>query len=177
MNITVKVDDVSLSTAVGEIASEYDYENERVTKPGGPATVAHLVAEMIVDRLVQDRDRWHELRQAVTDIKREVIREAVRPMVEQAIAEPLQKTSPYGDPVGGTSTLREVIVDEARKLLDKRTDDYRSNQTVLQKIVAEQVHAAFTREIAAEVAKVRASVAGEIGKQVGSAVTAAMKAK
>ena len=83
MNITVKIDDVSLATMVDQA---YSYGDE-----SGPhdRTVGELVAAMIVDRLVQDRDRWHELSRTVTEIKREVIREAVRPMVEQAISEPI----------------------------------------------------------------------------------------
>ena len=180
MNITVKVDEISLSTAVGEIASEYDYENECVTKPGGPATVAHLVAEMIVDRLVQDRDRWYELRQTVTDVKREAIREAVRPMIEQAISEPIRKTNGYGDPVGETTvTLREVIVDEARKVINaKDPNDYRDDKgTFLVRVVREEVSNALRAEIAAEVAKAKSAVADEIGRQVAAAVTNAMKGR
>jgi hypothetical protein len=173
MNITVKVDEVSLATVVDAVFTPDEEGDASLTT----RTVGHLVAEMIVGRLVQDRDHWYELSRTVTDVKREVIREAVRPMVEQAIAEPIQKTSAYGDVIGGTTTLREVIVDEARKLLNKRADDYGSNRTVLQKVVAEEVHKAFAKEIAAEVAKARASVADEIGKQLAAAVTNAMKGR
>lgn len=178
MNITVKVDDVTLGTVIDEAVTGWDGEDAPYEKRA-PVTIASLVAAQIVDRLAQDRERWYELSRTVTDIKREVIREAVLPMVEQAIAEPLQKTSAYGDVIGGTTTLREVIVDEARKLLNKRADDYPSNsgKTILQKIVAEQVQAAFAGEIKDAVKQARASVADEIGKQVASAVTAAMKAR
>jgi hypothetical protein len=179
MNITVKVDDVSLSTVVDEVFEYVEDDFGGSERKAGERTVAHLVADMIVDRLAQDRDRWYELSRTVTEIKRDVIREAVLPMVEQAIAEPLTKTSAYGDPIGGTTTLREVIVDEARKLLDRRANDYPSNntQTVLQKIVAEEVQRAFAAEIKDAVARARASVADEIGKQVAGAVAAAMKAR
>lgn len=173
MNITVKVDEVSLATVVDQALA---YDDENGSYVAGERTVAHLVAEMIVDRLAQDHDRWYELRKTVTDVKREVIREAVLPMVEQAISEPIQKTSAYGDPLGAPVTLREVIVDEARKLLDKRADTYGS-QTVLQKIVAEEVQKAFAAEIKDAVAKARASVADDIGKQVAAAVTNAMKGR
>ena len=173
MNITVQIDEVSLATVVDQA---YRYGDE-----DGPhdRTVGELVAEMIVDRLAQDRDRWYELRQTVTEIKREVIREAVRPMVEQAIAEPIQKTSVYGDPVGGLVTLREVIVDEARKVINaKDPNDYRGDKgTFLVRVVREEVSSALRAEIADAVKEAKARVADEIGRQVAQAVTSAMKGR
>lgn len=170
MNITVKVDDVTLDTVVREAYGEDD-----------PATVRirDLVAREIVDRLVQDREHWWELTKTVTDIKREVIREAVRPMIEQAIAEPIQKTTAYGDPVTGPTTLREVIVDEAKKVINaKDPNDYRGDKgTFLVRVVREEVSNALRTEIAAEVAKAKAAVADEIGRQVAAHVTSAMKAR
>ncbi len=173
MNITVKIDEVTLATVVDQA---YGYDDE-----DGPhnRTVGHLVAEMIVDKLAQDHDRWYELRQTVTEIKREVIREAVRPMIEKAIAEPIQKTTAYGDPVTGPTTLREVIVDEAKKVINsKDPNDYHGDKgTFLVRVVREEVASALRAEISAEVAKAKAAVADEIGSQVAAAVTSAMKAR
>jgi len=170
MNITVKVDDVTLDTIAREAYGEDD-----------PATIRirDLVAREIVDRLAQDRDRWYELSRTVTEIKREVIREAVRPAVEQAIAEPIQKTSVYGDPVGGPVTLREVIVDEARKVINaKDPNDYRGDKgTFLVRVVREEVSNALRAEIADAVKEAKARVADEIGSQVAQAVTNAMKGR
>jgi len=166
MNINVTIDEITLTTVVAE-ASEY----------GPGSTIGDLVAAQIVQRLTSDRD-WYERTREVAEIKREVIREAVRPAIEQAVAEPIQKTSVYGDPIGEPVTLREVIVDEARKLVNKSTDQYsRSGQTVLQKLVADEVKEAFSAEIRDAVQQARASVADEIGKQVASAVAAAMKGR
>ena len=170
MNITVKIDDVSLATMVDQA---YSYGDE-----SGPhdRTVGELVAAMIVDRLRWDRDRWHELSRTVTEIKREVIREAVRPMVEQAISEPIQKTNGYGDPVGQPTTLREVIVAEARAAVNTR-DRYDGDRTFLQKTVADEVRAAFAAEIKDAVKQARAAVADEAGQLVATAVTNAMKGR
>ena len=173
MNITVQIDEVTLATVVGQA---YGHDED-----SGPQdrTVGHLVAEMIVDRLVQDREHWWELTKTVTDIKREVIREAVRPMIEQAIAEPIKKTTVYGDPISGPSTLREVIVDEAMKVINsKDPNDYRGDKgTFLVRVVREEVSNALRAEIAAEVAKAKAAVADEIGRQVAAHVTNAMKGR
>lgn len=176
MNITVKVDDVTLDTAVGQVFGYDNDSGEPFTM--GDRTLADIVAGQIVDRLAQDRDRWYEMSRTVTEIKREVIREAVLPMVEEAITEPIQKTSIYGDPIGDPVSLHEVIVDEARKVITQPADQYnRSGHTVLQKIVAEQVHAAFASVVAEEVKKARAAVADQIGQQVAAAVTNAMKGR
>ena len=169
MNITVNVDEVTLATLVHE-ASDYS----------DGATIADLVAAQIVQRLAEaDRDRWYELSRTVTEIKREVIREEVLPVIRQAVNEPIQKTSTYGDPIGGPVTLREVIVDEARKVINsKDPNDYRGDKgTFLVRVVREEVSSALRAEIADAVKEAKAAVAGEIGKQVASAVTAAMKAK
>jgi hypothetical protein len=176
MNITVKVDEVSLSTAVGNILK---YDGEDGPYAAEARTVGHLVAEMIVDRLTQDGERWYELSRTVTEIKREVIREAVLPMVEQAITEPIQKTSAYGDPIGDPVTLREVIVDEARKVINsKDPNDYRGDKgTFLVRVVREEVSNALRAEIADAVKQAKALVAGEIGQQVAAAVTNAMKGR
>jgi hypothetical protein len=173
VNITVKVDEISLSTVVGDI-----YSDDGVCVEG-KRTVAHLVADMIVDRLAQDRDRWYEMSRTVTEIKREVIREAVLPMIEQAIAEPIHKTSAYGDHIGGPVTLREVIVDEARKVINaKDPNDYRGEKgTFLVRVVREEVSSALRAEIADAVKQAKAQVADEIGRQVASAVTNAMKGR
>ena len=97
----------------------------------------------------------------------------------KAIAEPVRKTSVYGDPVGEPTTLREVIVHEARAVINaKDPNDYRGEKgTFLERTVRAEVARAMHDEITAEVAKARALVADEIGKQVASAVANAMKGR
>ena len=66
---------------------------------------------------------------------------------------------------------------EARNAFKVRADSYGSNQTVLQKLVAEEVQKAFKTVIAEEVKQARALVADQIGEQVAEAVKAGMKAR
>ena len=102
MNITVQVDEVTLDTAVRE-ATEYDEDADGFRQP---PTVGHLVAAQIVDRLIRT-DGWQSFSSAVLQVRTDLIREAVRPLLAEAIAAPVQKTNSYGEPVGGTVTLRE----------------------------------------------------------------------
>jgi hypothetical protein len=177
MNITVNVSDVALDTIVAEVFG-YDSETGDEYQIGNK-TIADLVARQIVERLIKD-DRYTTLAHYVTDIRKEVIRDAIRPAVEEAIAAPIRRTNTWGDPVGETvTTLREVIVKEAREVINaKDPNDYRGDKgTFLERTVRAEVAKAMHDEIVAEVAKAREAVAGEIGKQVATAVTNAMKGR
>ena len=176
MNITVKVDDVTLDTVVADVFG-YDAEDGEPYKLGNK-TLADLVATQVVERLVK-HERWNDLTRTVFEVRREVMRELVTPSVEKAIAEPLRKTNIYGEATGEATTLREVIVDEARKVINaKDPNDYRNEKgTLLVRLVREEVANALRKEIKDAVQQAKAFVADEIGKQVASAVTAAMKGR
>ena len=174
MNITVNVDEVSLSTAVADVVG-FDSETGEPFQEG-TRTIADLVAEMIVNRLQRDTS-WPSLREKFLEIRTEEIRKAVRPQIEEAVAAPIQKTNTYGEPVSGqTTTLREVIVEEARKAVNAPADRHGyDRQTFLQKTVAEEVRKALQAEIASAVTAARQQVAKQIGEQVAAAVEAGMR--
>jgi hypothetical protein len=174
MNITINVDEISLSTAVAEVIG---WDDERDTPVTGPQTVADLVAAQIVERVVKDRG-YPTLLEQVKTIRAEVIREAVRPQVEAVIAAPVQKTNGYGEPVGEPVTLRDLIIDEARKAINAPVDNYsRDKGTFLTQAVAAEVKKALSAEIADAVKQAREQVATEIGDMVAKSVAAGLKAK
>ena len=143
MNITVNVDEISLDTAVGEVV-RYGEDGEYVT---GHRTVADLVAEQVTARLMQD-DRWNSLRDRVLDIRKEVIRETLLPVIEEALTGAFRKTTNFGEPVGPEITMRQVIADEAKRLMTQPVDSYnRDKGTVLQQMVRKEVEAALGAEI------------------------------
>lgn len=166
MNITVNVDEVTLSTLVHE---SYDGD--------GGKTIGDEVAYLALRRLADDRDGWNSITQRVDRITDEEIREHVRPLITGALTRPFRQTNSFGEPVGQETTLSSVIVAEARNAFKVRADSYGSNQTVLQKLVAEEVQKAFKDVIAEEVKQARALVADQIGEQVAEAVKAGMKAR
>lgn len=176
MNITVSVSDVALDTVVAEVFG-YDQETGEPFAMGPGKTVADLVAAQIVDRLVKD-DRWPSLAEKVREIRSEVIREAIRPSVDEAIAAPVCKTNTWGEPMGKPTSLREVVIDEARKLMNEPVDRYaQAKGTYLTKAVRDEVQAALKAEIAEAVKQVREQVSAEAGQLVATAVTNAMKGK
>lgn len=176
MNITVKVDDVTLDTVVAEgIAYSEDGDPYRTT--AGNATIADLVAAQITERLTKE-DAWGGLKKRASEIRAEAIREAIRPQLEEALAAPFHKTNSYGEPVGEPTTMRELVISETRTVLNAPADQYnRDRGTMLTKAIRDEVKKALAAEIGDAVKLAREQVSGEIGQQVAAAVSAAMRAK
>jgi metal-responsive CopG/Arc/MetJ family transcriptional regulator len=172
MNITVKVDEVSLDTVVAEVFA-FDSDGEEYQQ--GERTVADIVSAQIVDRLVQERG-WPTLRDKVQEIRSEVIREVLRPQIEEAVAKPIQKTNGYGEPVGEPTTLRELIVDEVRKAVNAPANKYSSDRSsFLAQAVAKEVQNALGKEITDAVKQARTLVADQVGQKVADAVAEGMR--
>ena len=174
MNITVNIDEVSLSTAVDEITG-YDEDGDWTGKRY--RTVGELVAAQILDRLVRD-NHWNRLRDQMLEIRGEVIREALLPVVEKAMGESFQKTNNFGEASGAPVTMRQVIADEVKRILTNPADNYsRDKGTVLQVMVRKEVEAALGAEIRDAVKQAREQVSAEIGQLVATAVQAGLKAR
>ncbi|MGW4695193.1 hypothetical protein ACWEO1_22755 [Kitasatospora cineracea] len=160
MNITITVDEITLNTVVGDIV-EYDEDGD--ANVVGHKTVADLVADRIVERLVRDTDRWPSLRERVIQIRNEEIRAQVRPSIEAALTRPIRKTNTYGEPVGPETTLSELISEETRKYISEPADKYRTEKgTVLQAAVRAEVKAAVAEQVAAAVAGFKGELLAEV---------------
>jgi hypothetical protein len=174
MNITIKVDDVTLDTVVADVVG-YDEDGDLIERGG--KTVAHMVAEQITARLVKG-DRWSKMADKVSEVRTEEIRAAVRPLIEEAISGPVRQTNSYGEPVGQETTLRALILEEVRKLMKEPADRYgRDSGTLLSKTIADEVQKAIKAEIADEVKKARDLVSGQIGQMMATAVQQGLKSR
>lgn len=180
MNITVNVDEVTLDTVVAEV---YGYDEDGYDEDGyagkqSTGTIADLVAAKIVEKVAADETRWHPLTRHVAEIRAELIREMIRPQIEQALSEPFSKTNGYGEPAGQPVTLRTLIVEETKKALTAPVDCYnRDKGSFVTQLVRDEVRKAFAAEVADAVKQARAAVADEVGQMVASSVQAAMKAR
>lgn len=171
MNIEIKVDDITLDTVVGKVVG---FDEDGDAYETGQRTVADLVAEKIVERLVVDQ-RYPALRDLVTEIRKEEIRAAVRPSIDEALARPIYKTNTYGERTGAETTLAEIVADEARKQLAEPVDRYSHEKgTVLQQTVRAEVQKAFKAEIADAVQQVRQLVTTELTDGLAAQVTKAL---
>lgn len=163
MNITVTVDEVTLDTVV----HSYD---------GDVTTVGDGVVHAITERLTRDRDIYPTLRTRVEQVRDEEIRKSVAPLVIEALTAPVRQTNSFGEPIGPETTLSSLIMAEAKKLLTHKSDNYGNrNETILQKLVADEVRAAFKTLITDEIKAARAEVASQIGSLVADAVAAGMR--
>jgi len=171
VNITVTVDEITLSTVIADIV-EYDEDGDANTV--GTKTVADLVAARIVERLVVDADRWPSLRERVTQIRDEEIRARVVPSIEAALGRPIVKTNSYGERTGAETTLSEMIMDKAMDQLTAPVDKYnRDRGTLVSQLIATEVKKAFEGEIAAAIKQAREAVVSQIGTTVSEQITAA----
>ncbi len=172
MNIEIKVDDITLDTVVGQVVG-FDEDGDTY-ETGQRHTVADLVAAQIVERLVKD-EQYPSLRDLVMQVRKEEIRAAVRPSIDEALARPIYKTNTYGERTGTETTLAELIADEARKQLSEPVDRYSHGKgTVLQQAIRTEVQAAFKAEIAEAVKQVRTQVAGELSGTFAEQLTKAV---
>jgi hypothetical protein len=119
---------------------EEDWAREPVTL--GEAVVRHVVE----DKLPQDVRA--DLNRRVVEIRTELIREALAPIVTEAITAEIQQTNSYGEPTGKTSTLRELIIAEVQRVITAK-DGYRDGQTFIQKLVRAEVESAISKEMSA----------------------------
>lgn len=173
INVTVEdIESVDLATPI-ETHSRYDADGEREDYQ---VTIGHLIAEMVTKKLSKD-DSWGGIKKRFLDIRDEEIREAVKPIVTEAIGAPIQKTNTYGEATGPATSIRELIIAEATNLLGRKVDDgYRSNgETVLQKFVREQITAAFAKELAGVVAEEKAKVVAAVRAKAADLIADAVK--
>jgi len=169
MQIKVDVSNISLDSVIGTHYTQTDEDTYR----DEPETLADAVAAQIALALQAD-DEFKTLRARVLDLRNEEIREQVKPIVAAAIAAPVQRTNSYGNPVGEPVPMTELIVKEVHDYLGKRDSYARDSQTVVQKLIREQVDLALKNElkdaIADEKAKVVAAVRAKAADLIATAV-------
>lgn len=165
MELKVIIDEVTLDTVVGDVIG-YDEDGDECVK--GKATVADKVAGLIKDEVVRNPE-YTSLREKVARIREEEIREAVKPLIEEALQRPIVRTNYYGEATGKETTLSEIVMEEAKKVFSAARDNY-NRQSFISEVVAKEVKAAFGTYIQDEVKKAREAIAQELGSKVSSTV-------
>ena len=172
MNITVNVDSVDLTSVVGDVR-RYDEDSDSYHLEG--QTLADLVVEKIAKR-VQESDAYPGLKNRVAEIRVEEIRARVAAEVEAVMADPVRQTNHYGEPTGTTTTMRELILAEAKKFLSQPVDAYsRDKGTVLQAWLRQEVEKTIKTELAAVLADEKAKVVAAVRAQASTLIAEAVK--
>lgn len=137
----------------------YDQDGEPIG--GESRTMEDLILDLAAQQVVAglDRDLRRELGQRVRDIRDEVIREAIAPIIEESLSGQIVRTNAYGEPTGHTTTLREIIAADAKKALtlnDRDMTGRRYNETPASKVMQAEVDRVVKAEVKAIVDTVKA---------------------
>lgn len=174
--INVEISNVTLETLVGETV-EYDEYGD--PSPTGGVLVADLVADRLVKEVIRSED-YPNFKGRVLQLRDEMVRERLAPEIEKALTGPIQTVNQWGEPNGKVTDLRELIMEEAKKLFqDPKRDAYsRQKPSWITELIESQVKAAFVAEVAALVAEAKKAVSAEVGKtvadQIGATVAKAL---
>lgn len=144
-----------------------------------PITLEDLVVEGAVRALVHESTLGtaplsDSLKRRVKEIRDEEIRDALLPMIQEALTGPLEITNTFGEGRGGTTTLREEILKTSKELFavkSVREDLRRENATPVQKIIREEISRALDKELKEALAEAKAEVISAV-REKGAEVLA-----
>lgn len=144
---------VNIELDLGDIVGEqgpYDDDGR-----GEPLTLLDAIVQEAGRRLVKqiDVDAAQELRRRTKDITDAVIRERVEPLVLKALTGEVQ--SEFG---AKAKPLEQHIVEMVQSALKWREGRYSSDDSMLVKLVRQEVEVALTRELQAELADAKGVV-------------------
>jgi hypothetical protein len=165
MQFNVSVDQVDLST----IVTDNGYDE-------APTTLGDLVVAEIARQFIKSDD-WPSTQRQITTIRDEEIRALVLPMIADAVAKPIQRTNHFGEPAGEPVTLRDIVLEEARSLLQglKETNIRGRNEPLVRQLVREMVEKELRKELAeivkVEGEKVKTAVRNQAAELIAEAVT------
>jgi len=137
----------------------------------GPMSLYDAIICEAAHRLVEDakkdglKEDYRSLTEHVRQLRDEEIRAAVAPEIEAALSKPLRKTNQYGEATGADTTLREMIGEEVRKQLAAPADRYDRKETVLQRVIKEEVDRALTDELKTALAAGKSEVLAAVRKR------------
>lgn len=144
MNIDIKIDELTVDTVIAKVF-EYDEEGDITGEQGVK------LGDAIRDRLfkaVKDGNGWSDvLTQRIKAIRDEEIRVACRDEIQAALTTPIKQTNSFGESTGAPTTLREMILAEAKKALGRSGSRYDSDKTLIEKVISVEVQKALTAEV------------------------------
>lgn len=175
IKVDVNVDNIGLQSSVGT-RRKYDDDGEY---EAGEVLLVDVIAQVVAEKLTKD-DQYPKLRDQVLKIREEEIRAAIIPMIEKAVAAPIQKTTSYGSPVGEPTTLTELIIQTTNDILKKGIDrsgysDSRG-ETLLAKLIRTEVTNAMQKELKEVIDAEKAKVVATVQKHGAALLASALEA-
>lgn len=143
-----------------------------------PVTVEELVLDAAVAQLVRGigADERRDLRGRAQKITNDVIREQVEPIVRAAIEQPFQPTDTFGNARGEPTSLHEMVLDVATKILTQRKQSTGRDpqRSFVEQVVHDQVTKALGAELTAAIEQAKAEVAAAVKDAAAGAIAQAI---
>lgn len=181
--VQIVVDEKKLLDEIGWTDYHQDRDGDFHAE-GGKFDVRGNLAGLVADRLAKFME--DEMRAVVREIITDEAKTRVAFIVGGVISDGIRKTNAYGEPTGETTTLRELIVEQAQKQLTRKvnsrgeTDRYAGNGSIpyVQYVAQEAARAALKGELAdatkAAVDQVKAKVTGLVAEELGAKIAQAV---
>lgn len=173
--ITIEVDLAQVLTAVDPhgkwLGYDPDADEDRFASSSLHQELVHATSLELVKQLRKD------VATKVLETVSTAITEQVTEVVAETLANPVQRTTEWGSPVGDAKPLAQLISEQATEALTKPTGDRYGNSgrlTIVQKIIADEIAKQFKTELQghvkqaqeAAVAAVKASAAEVISETI-----------
>jgi hypothetical protein len=148
-----------IAVDVNDLFTEYDEETDTVV----PVDLRELVIREAASQLVKQYGR--EAQTAIGHIINDVVTTEIRKVVQTAMGQPIQRTTQWGEPIGDTTTILEVVrgkIDEFVTAKPARREEFgrqRTEANNLGELVEDTVRKMLTQELAGAVKKAREHVA------------------
>jgi hypothetical protein len=155
----------------GKVVLEIDLAGLWVGGEHG-STFAEYVADRAALALLKERDAIPELRRRVREITEDEIRAAVKPTIAAALDLAVQQTDGFGAPKGSPTTLRELVLETARKELGEPKDrGYgKSKTTIVEQFVRDEVEKALKAEMQEAVREAKGQVMVAVREQAAAVI-------
>jgi hypothetical protein len=114
------------------------------------------------------------VREDMSRAVRAEVEKVIGPAVAAALEEGVQLTDTYGSPRGPRMTLREVIIAEAKKVLERKIevrDNYGRSETVVQQIIRDEVQRALADDLKDAVREERDRVQAAVREHAANIIT------
>lgn len=176
INVNVEgLDAVDLTTVIGDEIAYYNPETEETEHR--PRSLGDIVAEKLADKIYAKyaHEDLYALREVVQKERVAMIRERLAPEVEQALTGGIQKTNSYGEPTGGATTMRELVIAEVTQVINGKSDRYSKTPPLLATVVNREVTTLLQRELAEIYAKEKEKVVAAVRAQAADLIAEAVK--
>jgi hypothetical protein len=180
-SLLVKAQDRPQEYEVSEVVEVAKTEGIAVTIDLGrlwnDGNVEDRILGIVARRMIEDvgDEAKHGVDSAVRDVRAEVIREQVEPVVREALTKPMQPTNQYGEVRPGAEpvTLAELIEKEVKRVTTVKDRDVHSGRrgtTGLEQMIEEAVGREFKSELKKAVDGAKAAALDKVREAAGEVI-------